>query len=295
MKLIQVLKLLWREIICIKDKKISFFHGNETLINKKQFDYLYRMGRNGVFEMLFYISKSDLLTLKTKDGIIVETNRDYGTFIDVFLNKLYSLPFQINNDFCVFDLGMNRGYASLFFANYPNCKEVFGFELVPKTYEWAVRNFAMNPTLVSKITPHCFGMWNEDREIEIRFRDYDVYTTIDSLLLDSPGIKKSFKNIKSQICNAKVKKASTEISNILRDIPAERMKVLKIDIEGSEYVVFEDLHTHNILDEFDLIIGECHNGMDGLNKYMNNFNLIHKSKSEGLILMFTYLNNRIAL
>jgi len=295
MKLKQVLKLLWREIISVEEQKLSFFHGVEKLINEKRYDQLFRMGKNQDVEMIFYDTGRDLLTLKTREGVVIETNRDYGTFLEVFIKKIYTLPPQIKKEFCVFDVGMNRGYASLFFANYSNCKEIFGFELDPKTFDWALRNFALNPDLASKITPFCFGLWNEDKEIEFRLKEFDGCTAVDSLLTEYPNVKKMFENEKSEVGKAKVKKADKVISELLKNIPTERMKILKIDIEGSEYVVFEDLHNHNILDEFDLIIGECHNGIERLEKYLQNFNLIYKSKNQGLVLMFAYLHKRVPL
>jgi len=295
MKPIQILKLIWRKALSAQEAKESFFHGTERLINAKQYDRLYRRGLKQGVEMIFYNSEKDLLALKTKEGIIVETNRICNIFIEVFLNKEYSLPPQIKDEFCVFDVGMNRGYTSLFFANYSNCREVFGFELDQQTYDWSLRNFALNPSLSPKITPYNFGLWNEDEEIEYRISDSDYCTSVNSLSTEYPKMKNLFENKIFQVRKAKVKKASSQISSILKDLSEERMKILKIDIEGAEYAVFEDLYNHDVLNTFDLIMGECHNGMAELEKYLGEFTCIYKSKNKGLLLDFVYVNKRIRL
>jgi FkbM family methyltransferase len=292
MKLLPVLKLIWRKILTLQEAKDTFFHRNDTLAHEKKYDYLFRKCVSTGMEMVYYYSEKDILVLKTKDDIIMETNRtSYNSLIEVFVDKTYALPMQVDRDFCVFDVGMNRGYACLFFAGHPACKAVYGFEIMPETFEYAKRNFALNEKLSTKIVPCNFGLWNEDTEIAVRACALDDKTAVDALM-SFPLLKNGMKGEMQHMSRAVVKKSSAAISPLLDTVPQDRLCVLKIDIEGSEYVVCEDLYHAGILDKFDLIIGEYHNGLSGLEKYLENFTLLHKSKA-GLQANFCYLNNRI--
>jgi FkbM family methyltransferase len=294
MKLFQALKLIWRKILTLQEAKDAFFHRNEMLAHEKKYDYLFRKCVGAGVEMLYYLSEKDIMVLKTGSDIIIETNRtSYYSLIEVFIDKIYALPLQISRNFCVFDVGMNRGYASLFFAGHPACKAVYGFEIMPETFDCAKRNFALNEKLSSKIVPYNFGLWNEDTEIAVRSCTSDDKTAIDALM-SFPLLKEGMKGEIQQVGRAVVKKSSTVISSLLNTVPQEGLRILKIDIEGAEYAVFEDLHNANILNKFDLIIGEYHNGLSGLGKYLENFTLLHKSKA-GLQANFCCLNNRIKI
>jgi FkbM family methyltransferase len=294
MNLLPTLKLIWRKILTLQEVKDTFFHRNEALAHGKKYDYLFRKCVGAGVEMLYCFSEKDILVLKTGDGIIIETNStSYSSLIEVFIDKIYALPLQINGDFCVFDVGMNRGYASLFFARHSACKEVYGFEIMPETFEYAKRNFALNEKLSAKIVPYNFGLWNEDTELAVRACAADDKIAIDAVM-SFPLLEKGMKGEIQQMGRAVVKKSSTVISSLLHTVPQERLRILKIDIEGSEYVVCEDLYHAGIIDKFDLIIGEYHNGISGLEKYLGNFTLVYKSKA-GLQANFCYLNNRIKI
>ena len=296
MKLLQTLKLIWRNILATQEARIAFFQGNQKLLQKK-FDALFRIGNKQGVEIVFFDSKKELIWVK-KDGITVIINDYYSVFIEVLVNKGYSLPPYITNSkFCVFDMGMNRGYASLFFANYPNCTKVFSFELEQATYNKALQNFALNETLSAKIVPYNFGLWNADDEIDIFSGEKDGRTCATSFAEEFSTVTNLLQDQKYKTTlKATVKKASGVVAPILNSINADEKKVLKIDIEGAEYAVFEDLYNHKIIQQFDVIIGECHNGIEELEKYLEEFVRVNFNvdKSSGLI-TFCYINKRIYL
>ena len=49
---------------------------------------------------------------------------------------------------------------------------------------------------------------------------------------------------------------------------------LKIDTEGAEYKILEDLYNSGVLNKIDLLMGECHFGIEKLEGYLNDFNPI---------------------
>jgi len=293
MKVLQVLKLLWRSILAQHEAKFTFYRRNKTLIDNKKWDYLFRAANKQGVELLFFDSEKELLYLK-KDGITIVTNDDYGLFVEVLIDNVYMLPPQLTGSFVVFDVGMNRGFASLFFANHPDCKKVFGYELSNTVFERAVQNFALNKTLAEKILPYNFGLWNENGEIDICKCEIDGYTGIASCIYEQEHLRTKLQTTKlKKISKAKVRKASEVFEPLLAEINPSEMKVLKIDIEGAEYAVFEDLYQHNLLQEFDVIIGEAHNGMEGLNKYLEDFVCMNKNHLSNLLITFCYVNKRI--
>lgn len=111
--------------------------------------------------------------------MIVSTDSYYDIFLEIFVNKIYLLPPQISmKKFVVFDVGMNRGYASLYFADIENCEHVYGFELLSSTYKWACDNIELNPYLSSKIDTFNFGLWNKDDEVCIESDGIDGHTQV---------------------------------------------------------------------------------------------------------------------
>lgn len=88
---------------------------------------------------------------------------------EIFTEKIYNFPksiyallFDNHQQYFVLDMGANRGYASLYFAMQEWCKKVFSFELFPQTCDQAKQNFALNPTLESKITLYEYGLGGKE-------------------------------------------------------------------------------------------------------------------------------------
>ena len=114
MKILDVLKTIWREYLAIDEAKNAFFHGCKELSTSKKWNHLFRCFKNEG-ELMFYDNEKKIVYLKTKDSIILAMDVYYNIVCEIFKSKVYSLPPQITEkDFIVFDMGMNRGYASLY-------------------------------------------------------------------------------------------------------------------------------------------------------------------------------------
>ena len=268
--MIKILKNIWNGYLAIIERKTSFFNGNMELVNSKHWNYFYRSFKD-ISKVLFYDNIKKKLYLKIQDDIIISTDDYYYIVHEIFSDNIYSLPPQISErDFVVFDAGMNRAYASLYFANMPHCKAVYGFELDYKTYQFAEENISLNILLSEKISIYNFGLWNENTTIDILSGEKDSRTVIKQINVPIDLHQKN---------KADVRKSSEVFSKLFKTIDTNYKKILKIDIEGSEYVVMEDLFKHNLIQEFDFIIGEYHDGLDKLKPYLEDFKCMYNSGS----------------
>lgn len=262
--------------------KEYFFRGEEHLFNLDT-DYFFQMCFFNNMKLLAYSPFENKIYLKTEDGIVIATNDRFFTIDIVLARKEYSVP-QIHQfkEFVVFDIGMNRGYASLNFASYDSCKAVYGFEIDSDTYDFALENFKLNPNLSEKIKPHNFGLYNEERELDLYYiPGYDGITTTK---LEFAKIQPEWVREREQmkIKKAKVKEAGAVISNIIEKENITSNIILKIDTEGAENKIIDDLIDKGVLNKMDLIIGEMHMGEIDLDGKLDGFKRISPSPTSDI-------------
>jgi FkbM family methyltransferase len=200
------------------------------------------------------------LILQTQDGLYLATDEYFWILDEIFCCKIYELDEKyLREPFVVFDLGMNRAYSSLFFAKNKNCLKVFGYEPDVATYEFALYNISLNPALSEKIETFNCGLASKNGTIDFfKITGRDGVNTIDPE--KNSAIKKTDrKNMEKSVVS--LKKASEEFKRILSSVD-EKVKVfIKIDVEGAEYDILEDLFNDPICDRIDMIIGESHAGL----------------------------------
>ena len=284
-RLYEILRGIQNFMLYYNGEKAVFFHDDKKLTSKK-YNYLCRMCKMAGIEFLFHDSNRNRLYFKTPDGIFFTTNDYYNVSIEVFVRKTYSLPVipELNNDFCVFDIGMNRAYTTLFFANQEKCKAVFSFEIDENTFSFAQENINLNPLLSSKIQVFNYGLSNENKEINLFSSiQYDGHTSI---------IQEHCGNEAVNIKKAQVRKASEVFAAIFNNDNCPKAKVLKIDCEGAEYEIFEDLAKANLIDEFSVIIGEIHYGMKQIPSLLSNFDLVNINQQTDFLMNVCYVNKK---
>jgi FkbM family methyltransferase len=216
--------------------------------------------------------ETNRIILKTKEGTYLATNKYFWILIEVFGRGLYDVDDKyLDKPFIVFDLGMNRAYASLFFAQHPNCQKIFGYEPDPEVFKFAKYNIELNRHLKSKIEPFNHG-WGKD---EALLNFYKVSGSDGIGCLDP---SQNREHVKENACNkilVPIKKASDDFCSILNNskIFEEEVRIiLKIDVEGAEYDIFKDLCEAGMISKIDLIIGDCH---DGFNEQMERLKITH--------------------
>ncbi len=168
---------------------------------------------------------------------------------EVFVDRCYD--FLSPDGTIVIDIGMNVGYASMFFADKEEVAAVYAFEPFPETYRCALKNFSLNPELAPKIMAHGYGLGRENTTRTAYFcSDYKGNCRteeINECLSDETFVEQTIS----------LKSASQALQPILQK-HEDRNIVCKIDCEGAEYDIMEDLSQSGDLRYIDFIMMEFH-------------------------------------
>lgn len=174
---------------------------------------------------------------------------------DIFFRKTYD--FLSNwNDIIVIDIGMNVGYASLFFASKKNVEKVYAYEPFENTFNIAKNNFKINDEYISNKI-HCYNYGVGDR-------DYIGESLYDTQLKGCMSTVYDWKEINNVIDTNKLKLSFEvkSVENIIKPIidkyKSTNKIILKLDCEGSEYCIIDELEKNKLLCEIDSIILEYH-------------------------------------
>jgi FkbM family methyltransferase len=265
----------------LQEEMRNFFCNTPDLLEKPDLLHLYLGCKKENIVFSGYVSSSDEIEFKTPSGIKSITNSYFAIFKEIFCDKIYSSYDEyIKDEYIIFDIGANRGYSALYFAEDEKCKNIFSFEPDPVTLQLLYKNLDLNPKLKEKITVFEYGLFNKDEDI-IFYKNGEGSDWANSMNLEY--IQSSFsKERLSKIIESKihVKNAGLIAKEIIKNHHLGKLtKIMKIDIEGAEYAVLQSLKDHDALKEFDMIIGECHKGMDGIMEICKeDFDLVHSIK-----------------
>lgn len=287
------------------DSKISIFTDNFSEFkryffkdeeeNLKKFlntEDLFKLCYFNDIEFLSFSPAENKLLLKDKFGTILATNNRYYNILEVIAYDSYSVPQLYEfDDFVVFDIGMNRGYSSLRFAEFDNCSRVYGFEIDDVTYDKAVYHKKLNPQLADKLKLHNFGISNKNSKEELYFlKGADTLSTLEPDFVDIEFQLKAAKD-KVETKLVEVRRASEVIEHIIERDNIKSKIVLKIDTEGSEYKIIDDLIQSNTINKVVLILGEGHKFCDddiGLKLENAGFKLIKRTDFD-IVYNFAYV------
>ncbi len=98
----------------------------------------------------------------------VSSLSNMAVLYEVFIENIYAVE-GLPDNLLVVDIGMNVGVASQYFALMPGVLAVHGYEPFVETYQEAVENIKMNPSIRDKIICHNYGVSSvtETREIAL--------------------------------------------------------------------------------------------------------------------------------
>ena len=194
------------------------------------------------------IENTDVIASVEGVEFFVKEVDDLRFVVEVFFENTYN--FMVAGPVCVIDIGMNIGLATLFFARRNNVEEVHSFEPFKSTYDRAVRNINLNKSLSSKIFHNNFGLSGRDDELE---------------LLVSQNGDSGAQSTRGAQAGTPVRIALRRATSVLGPI-VERARaggkrvVAKIDCEGSEFDIFEDLVSSGLIEDFSALLVEWHRG-----------------------------------
>lgn len=210
-----------------------------------------------LFEIKKYFPEIDLVS--HKEGVLahfnglqlyVESSEEFFIIKEVFIEKDYNL--LSNENFVVFDIGMNIGISSLFFALNKNVDTIYSFEPVVTTYNKASYNLELNQNYSNKIETFNFGLGGSTRVEKVLYNSQAKgncgIRLESSLVID----KKDANEIEIAIKNI-----GEVLPDLLEKHPLQK-KVLKIDCEGAEYEIIQKLSDTNLLPDIDVLLIEWH-------------------------------------
>lgn len=182
-----------------------------------------------------------------------------------------------NNRYVVIDIGGNRGYAALYFASQPWCDSVEVFELMKENCEKISENITYNDF---NIHLHSFGLGDQDEEVEAYyFADRDGISSRYKSFLTNYAPDMELDDNKVMV---NVRKASMILSQLLETYPSDTKFIIKIDVEGAEYAIINDLITNakELFCKIDIVIGEAHMGIKQLDDMLEKVSLYRTNDYE---------------
>ncbi len=255
---------------------------HEFLLNSKIF-YQAKTLKN-TFDAKFYLDHNNELIIDIDSlKIMIQTEQEVSIIHEIFWLGIYNLIYH--RPMVILDIGMNTGFASLYFAAKENVQAVFGYEPFKMTYEQALQNFSLNPEIAEKIQAFDYGIGGEAQTLEIEY-DYACKASI-----GIEGIAKEFKKNQSQSLvkeEIHIKPIGEILDTVTSQYPGVDI-VAKIDCEGSEYDIFKALVEKGQLSLLKAIMMEWHQKgpdplVDALRKEgFTIFSRLPKSKNIGMI------------
>lgn len=199
------------------------------------------------------------------DAIRIDINSfdEYNNVYEIFHDGSYNYCLNNNKPDVVIDIGMNIGAAALFFLSTKKVEKVYGFEPFKRTYKFAEENICKNNIKVDKyeIMNVGIGTCCEKRRIE--------YVAEMSCALSSLNDNNIFainqyeewglvnKNNDRFVEEIEIIDAKVKFNEIFSKHHNCNI-VLKIDCEGEEYGILNELYKYNLLKRIDVIMMEWH-------------------------------------
>lgn len=205
--------------------------------------------------------------------IYVESAEEFFILKEVFVENDYN--FICNDKSVIIDIGTNIGIASLFFSNLPHVEKIYCFEPIEETYNQAIDNFGLNK-LISKVESiQNIGLGDKTRQEFFLFnKNSKGNTGIRGEL--SPSYSNTNTAIKVPV---QINSASDELVRIIDENPSKKI-VVKMDCEGAEYEIFENLKNSQLLNKIDVFMLEWHDkGAEKIEEILKNNNFEYFSKS----------------
>ncbi len=239
-----------REMLCIGIKHESILLGY-TLFE------IY----SGVIDGIDITQDGSILLRFRNTSVTVRSEDEFNNVYEVFAGQVYD--YFINNvkRDIVIDVGMNIGDSMLYFLEKKNVEKIYGYEPFAKTFVRAKENLRRYLG-TGKIQIFQQGISNENAERSISF-NVDM-TCGQSTLVDVRQYAycryKEWGLVQEkceQVEQIEVRRASEVFAPILKAYPYHNI-ILKLDCEGEEYNIVEELFQSGILDKFSFIMLEWH-------------------------------------
>jgi FkbM family methyltransferase len=185
--------------------------------------------------------------LRMPDGIIVSSDIDIvGTIvvIQTWLYDIYFLGFDLT-DWLIVDVGAYIGDTPLYYAK--RGALVVAVEPLPSNYEVMLRNLELNSDLKHRVIPVNAAISGRDGFVEF---SYSRFIDVDASIYGGGRFKV---RVRSMRLSTLIK----EITSMGLDLDRFKVRVLKMDCNGCEYDVINEV---DVLRLFDIVKIKYHGG-----------------------------------
>lgn len=247
------------------------------------------------FEEEWIDASGSLVCSQGNIRIPVDSVDEYNNVYEVLVNQNYNYLVNNARKDIVFDIGMNIGDSVLYFLNNANVQKVYGFEPFHETFLKAQRNcrdylktderlevfpFGISSQNAHRVIGFNTGMTCGQSTIaEVRERAYSFYHRCG---LADENMEKQEK--------IEVRKASEVLAPIINSHAGCNI-ILKMDCEGEEYNIMQELSDAGVLRKMDFVMMEWHyRGKESLLQTLieNGFSYWCSDKSRDMGLIYAY-------
>jgi len=180
---------------------------------------------------------------------VIRTAGDLLVLDEVFGRQFYDL--SMTAPVAVWDVGMNVGAASLYFAQKPFVIGVVGYEPFRPTWSEAMENLRLNPALAAKITALNRGIGETSGEKLL------PYAPVLKGVLGLDGALFGINNVVTTQERVQIRAAADAVDELRQQFPNTKL-VAKLDCEGAEYQILSSLANSGRLSYFNAIMAEWH-------------------------------------
>lgn len=220
-------------------------------------------------------------------SIFVESPEEIFIISEVFVE--YDYNFLSKQSCILVDIGANIGISSLFFSRMSFVEKIYSFEPVPETYQQSKNNLALNESISKVVELNNFGLGKNNRsEVFLFNKEMKGNTGVRGLL--SPSYAACSNNF------IEVEVSIRDTSEVFTEICIEnkgKKVIVKMDCEGAEYEIFENLANSGVLNNIDVFMIEWHDkGPAEIEKVLQNanFNYFARNLSPKSGMIYAYKN-----
>lgn len=258
-----------KKIIYLLINKLGY-RIEKKLKNKREIaPYLNKFNISENFDLLFH-SKEYILNLNKKFEDLTITNHKEGFlvgFLDLsiyvesieefhILNEIFvrdDYTFISNSKAIVIDIGANVGITSLFFSLFDYVDKIYGFEPVKDTFEQAQYNLILNAKIHKVEWIKNIGLGRNSRKELFLFDKYCKGNTG----LRGKSSPSYANNDNAREREVQIEEATLEISKIIKEKKGRKV-IVKMDCEGGEYEILENLYETGMINQIDVLLLEWH-------------------------------------
>lgn len=179
----------------------------------------------------------------------VETEEELFILAEIFVDGIYNL--QSDRPRLILDVGMNVGFAALFFAAHGDTR-VVGYEPFQATYEKASKNIALNPDLAARITTVNAALGGATTRRKAFY--FPTQRGHSGFFLPSATNGTA---VDVEAHEVRVESATDAVAKVLTAFPG-RSLYAKIDCEGAEYEILNSISRSGTLGKLSGLIMEWH-------------------------------------